>query len=766
MSASNAAIEGSSLRIVGVKKDFPAPGDPNVRAIALDGVTLSAAAGELVSLVGPSGCGKSTLLRLIAGLDSPDSGELWIGTEPITGPSAERGLVFQDPNLFPWLTVRRNIQAGLVARGVLHQKRHEADEFMRLVGLEAFSNAFPHHLSGGMAQRVALARALINHPKVLLLDEPLGALDAFTRMRMQDEVLRLWEARNTTMLLVTHDIDEAIYMSDRIVIMTPSPGRIERTIVVALDRPRQRNSPEFFRLRGDILELLHFAGNAPRGRSFATVGATLRIADNAGESSQEQAGEATPEKTNQVAGHQTAHLAARPGAPGSGTAQSLTVHSVAPPSQPLDAQVIIIGGGPAGSTLGAYLSGAGINHLIVDQAVHPRPHVGESLLCSTSRIFQEIGFLPIMEREKFVHKHGAVWTHWADDCQYVVRFREIPELGLSQDYTYHVDRGRFDELLLQHASASGSRVLQGARVERVEFGADGFASGVRIKEDGAERVLRCQLVVDASGRSTVLGSQLRLKQHDPLFNQFAVHNWFEGVDRGPADTADYIHVHILPLPRAWVWLIPISGTVTSVGVVTQGGDFVKGSEPAEQFFARHVASHPLLAERMARARPLHEFTREGNYSYVMDRLAGNGWLLVGDAARFVDPVFSSGVSVALESARRAADVIIKALGRGDVSAASFTGYEKTIRAGVAIWREFIRLYYQLPPLFLDLINRPEARWQLTRLLQGDVYDRNAVPILARMKEQIAAVVSNPDHPWRSHLCAELAAAEIRTTNDE
>jgi ABC-type nitrate/sulfonate/bicarbonate transport system ATPase subunit len=235
----NAATEGASLRIVSVTKDFPAPGNPEVRTIALDGVTLSVAAGELVSLIGPSGCGKSTFLRLIAGLDFPGAGELWIGAEPITGPSAERGLVFQDPNLFPWLTVRRNIQAGLVARGVLHEKRHEVDEFMRLVGLEEFSGAFPHHLSGGMAQRVALARALINHPKVLLLDEPLGALDAFTRMRMQDEVLRLWQARNTTMLLVTHDIDEAIYMSDRIVIMTPSPGRIERTIVVSLDRPRR-----------------------------------------------------------------------------------------------------------------------------------------------------------------------------------------------------------------------------------------------------------------------------------------------------------------------------------------------------------------------------------------------------------------------------------------------------------------------------------------------------------------------------------------------
>jgi ABC-type nitrate/sulfonate/bicarbonate transport system ATPase subunit len=228
--------------------------------LALQSASLDVEAGELISLVGPSGCGKSTLLRLIAGLDAPTSGELLVGSEPITGPSASRGLVFQDPNLFPWLTVRRNVQAGLVARGVLQEKKHEVDEFLSLVGLEDFANSFPHHLSGGMAQRVALARALINHPKILLLDEPLGALDAFTRMRMQDEVLRLWQARRTTMLLVTHDIDEAIYMSDSIVIMSARPGRIERIIPVEMARPRDRSSPEFLSLRSEILEMLHFAG--------------------------------------------------------------------------------------------------------------------------------------------------------------------------------------------------------------------------------------------------------------------------------------------------------------------------------------------------------------------------------------------------------------------------------------------------------------------------------------------------------------------------
>jgi sulfonate transport system ATP-binding protein len=261
------AVGGAPLRLVGVSKSFIKPDTEDEKVSALDNVSLDVAAGELVSLIGPSGCGKSTLLRLVAGLDQPSAGQLWVGEERIRLPSAERGLVFQDPNLFPWLTVRRNIQAGLVARGVHHARREEVDDFMRLVGLQAFANAFPHHLSGGMAQRVGLARALINRPKLLGLDEPLGALDAFTRMRMQDEVLRLWQARGTTMVLVTHDIDEAIYMSDRIVIMTPRPGRIERILPVELPRPRHRNGEDFLHLRGRILELLHFTGQAPAGET-------------------------------------------------------------------------------------------------------------------------------------------------------------------------------------------------------------------------------------------------------------------------------------------------------------------------------------------------------------------------------------------------------------------------------------------------------------------------------------------------------------------
>jgi ABC-type nitrate/sulfonate/bicarbonate transport system ATPase subunit len=223
-------------------------------------VDLTVGAGEFITLIGPSGCGKSTLLRLIAGLEAASAGGLWLDGAPIGGPGAERGLVFQNPYLFPWLDIRGNVAFGLKARGRWAEDRDLVARYLELVGLARFGKVFPHHLSGGMAQRAALARALINRPLVLLLDEPLGALDAFTRMNMQDEILRIREEERVTMVMVTHDVDEAIYLSDRIVVMTAGPGRVETVIPVPFGRPRARNTPDFLGLRGRILEILNFAG--------------------------------------------------------------------------------------------------------------------------------------------------------------------------------------------------------------------------------------------------------------------------------------------------------------------------------------------------------------------------------------------------------------------------------------------------------------------------------------------------------------------------
>jgi ABC-type nitrate/sulfonate/bicarbonate transport system ATPase subunit len=231
------------------------------RIEALSNISLDIEPGEFVSLIGPSGCGKTTLLRLIAGLDTAEKGEILIDNKPVCGTNYERGYVFQHANLFPWETIENNIAAGLKARKLYKQKKDDVQHYIELAGLKGFEKSFPHQISGGMAQRASLARALINEPKVLLLDEPLGALDSFTRFDLQDKLLELWAERGTTTVLVTHDVDEAVYLSDRIVIMTPRPGKIESVVNVSLRRPRVRNSEEFTVLRSDILERLHLVSS-------------------------------------------------------------------------------------------------------------------------------------------------------------------------------------------------------------------------------------------------------------------------------------------------------------------------------------------------------------------------------------------------------------------------------------------------------------------------------------------------------------------------
>ncbi|MBH0236491.1 ABC transporter ATP-binding protein [Methylobrevis albus] len=221
---------------------------------ALSDVSVGVAPGAFVSLVGPSGCGKSTLLRLLAGLDVPDDGEVLFEGVPITGPSLSRGMLFQDHRLLPWLSVADNIGLGLHKQGLdAEGRRHRVQELIDLVGLNGFERAYPYQLSGGMSQRAAIARSLAPRPRALLLDEPLGALDSLTRAKMQTELLRIWEHEGITMLLVTHDVEEAVYLSDRVVVMLPRPGRIAATVDIDLPRPRHRGDPGFARIKAEIL---------------------------------------------------------------------------------------------------------------------------------------------------------------------------------------------------------------------------------------------------------------------------------------------------------------------------------------------------------------------------------------------------------------------------------------------------------------------------------------------------------------------------------
>jgi ABC-type nitrate/sulfonate/bicarbonate transport system ATPase subunit len=207
----------------------------------LSNLSLSIRAGEFLSIVGASGCGKSTLLRLLIGLDAEYEGEITVQGQRVTGTSLDRGIVFQDHRLFPWLTVEQNVGLGLEnSRLTAAQKRDAIAAHIELVGLSSFQSAYPHQLSGGMAQRAAIARGLVNQPKILLLDEPFGALDALTRSTLQHELQRIWQTERITMILVTHDVDEAVYLGDRVVVMQPRPGRIRKLLEVDVPRPRDR----------------------------------------------------------------------------------------------------------------------------------------------------------------------------------------------------------------------------------------------------------------------------------------------------------------------------------------------------------------------------------------------------------------------------------------------------------------------------------------------------------------------------------------------
>jgi len=222
----------------------------------LSNVSLNVAPGEFVALLGPSGCGKSTLLRLVAGLDTPTAGQLSADGAPITGPDPHRVVVFQDPTLFPWRTVEQNIALGPEARGEKDGLREAVRKVVKLVGLTGFEKALPHQLSGGMAQRVALARALINSPRLLILDEPFSKLDSLTRLSMQNELLGLWQSAKFTTLLVTHDVEEALVLASKIVVLSTRPAQILTIIDNPRAFPRDRGDPELISLRRRILALL------------------------------------------------------------------------------------------------------------------------------------------------------------------------------------------------------------------------------------------------------------------------------------------------------------------------------------------------------------------------------------------------------------------------------------------------------------------------------------------------------------------------------
>ena len=442
----------------------------------------------------------------------------------------------------------------------------------------------------------------------------------------------------------------------------------------------------------------------------------------------------------------------------------------------VDFDVGIIGGGPAGAAMAAYLGKAGVNCVVFERELFPREHVGESLVPSSTRVFKELDFLGAMDAAGFPRKYGAVWTastsksyithEWdglESDCHAdlaEIRFDEREQPGVDKNHTYHVDRGKFDLMLLQHANKLGATVYEGIRVRGVDFSAP--VPVVKFTMGRQDMETRVKLVVDASGRHTVLGNQLKLKVKDPIFDQYALHTWFDGYKRNTlAKTdklGDYIFVHFLPVSNSWVWQIPITESITSIGVVTQKKNFAKSKESRDKFFWDTIMTRPELYEQLKSAQQLRPLKEEGDYSYAMNQICGDRYILIGDAARFVDPIFSTGVSIALNSARFASRDAISALEKGDFRRESFSTYETTIRRGTKNWYDFISVYYRLNILFTYFINNRRHRLDVLKLLQGDVYDEEPPPVLQTMREMVLQVERDKNHMWHNLLNDMTAAA--------
>jgi len=428
----------------------------------------------------------------------------------------------------------------------------------------------------------------------------------------------------------------------------------------------------------------------------------------------------------------------------------------------------IIGGGPGGAVAASYLAKAGVKSVILERELFPRQHVGESFVPAINKALTDVGFIDKMDEAGFPQKFGAVWTAKASPRAYQVdweglsmeshadiRFEERQQAGVDRKYTWHVDRGKFDLMMLQHAHDLGAQVYEGVRVKGVDF-SDPALPKIRFDVGKQEIGVKVKCVIDASGRQTLLGNQLKLKKPDPVFNQYAIHTWFDGYDRRALAKTDqfagYIFIHFLPISNTWIWQIPITETVTSIGVVTQRKNFEKSRESREKFFWDCVASRPELYEGLKASTQMRPFKEEGDYSYGMSQICGDGFALIGDAARFVDPIFSSGVSIAMTSARLATQDIVRRLEKGDdFPKSAFDTYESTMRRGTNNWYEFISVYYRLNVLFTAFIQDPRYRIQVLKLLQGDLYDEEKPEVLNIMKKTVTQVEQNPNHPWHGFL---------------
>ena len=666
------------------------------RLSALEDISFALADGEFVSIVGPSGCGKSTLLHILTGFERPDRGEALVDGRPIERPSPRGVLISQRGSVFPWMTVRRNLLFGAVLRPDEEREalvRHYSD----LVGLTGFEESYPGQLSGGMLQRVEVARALMARPEVLYMDEPFGALDALTRMRMRTELRRILSRDRHTCLLVTHDVEEALDLSDRIVVMTPRPGRVSCILDVDAPHPRVLSSRRLLLLKERVLcELGLVDGDVEQG---------------------------APPRPRHWAPAPRPRAIRRP-----------AVATAADPA-PERADVVVIGGGPAGASTAAILAQNGLRVLVLEREPFPRYHVGESLLPALWELWDRLGISEQIEAAGFVVKQGIRFAMFDDPDDVVLLTAEYPEY-FPRSYTYHVDRARFDALLLDNARTKGAEVREGWTVSDVVM-QDGWVKGVLAARNGeAPRPIAADVVVDATGRDCLVARRMGWRRPDPALNKVAHYTQFAGgrpselgdrlpaPDRIPGATTTDVHT----VDGGWLWYIPLRDDLVSVGVVLDAHQAGRlGGEP-EAVFDAALAACPRVRAQLDGARRILPVQTISGISYINDSFAGNGFVLVGDASMFVDPIFSAGVTLAIRGGVYAADCILDAFQRRDFSEARLKPYESRIRPPMDRIFELIRLWYSTLERRQadDMIRRsrelPWLRERLVVLLSGG-YDK-------------------------------------------
>ncbi|MEI6310674.1 MAG: NAD(P)/FAD-dependent oxidoreductase [Bacteroidota bacterium] len=426
--------------------------------------------------------------------------------------------------------------------------------------------------------------------------------------------------------------------------------------------------------------------------------------------------------------------------------------------------VLIIGGGPAGSTMGSYLARNNIRCTIVEKEKFPREHVGESLVISCNKIFQDLDLFPDLEKANFPKKYGAAWSNtnkktilshdwriYGIENTASVLFGERQQEGVHSDYTYHVDRGLFDQILLNKSRQNGAEVYEESFVTSISFKEDksGVVCTAHHREE--EMNIHAKMIVDASGRATVVGRALKIKENDPVFNQLAIHTWFEDYARNEDVHKDYIYIHFLPYSHTWVWQIPISETITSIGLVTHKDHIKKSNKSLDEIFHEFIQTKTDVLTRIQSAKQLKPFKMEADYSYKMKHLTGDNFILIGDAARYVDPIFSSGVSIALNAARIAVHEVIQAVKTNNFTKESFTYYNDTIETGCKNWYEFITLYYKLNVMFTWFISNPKYKSEVIRFLQGDVYEKEESFLIRDMKKMCNDIEMNENHILHQYL---------------